>query len=92
MNEERTDLSPAPLEWYYNVHGKSEETHQGLHESNPMYLTIQRKWWLRDYENVSNLLCMLQSLWLVEKGHGHDCHYSITSFDIHDIRSLECDL
>jgi hypothetical protein len=44
--------------------------------SNP----IGRNRQLRDYENVTKLLCMLQEIWLAETGHNHIYHILIHSW------------
>ena len=44
------------------------------------FCTIQWKLRLPDHENVVKLFCMLQAIWLVEKGHDHIYHIIIYSW------------
>ena len=62
---------PLPIWW------RSEKTPLLVTCDWPI-CTIQWKWRLRDYESVTKLLCMLETIRMV--GQGHSCIYNITIY------------
>ena len=58
----------TPLFLLLICHGMEEVRKPHYGHMRAILCTIQWKWWLKDYESVTKLLCMLPAIWLVKKG------------------------